>query len=166
MLTYSDRLGRIVTIWKNLSGVFQSLNDLRHMFSKQVAQTSIITWFIMIQFAHAIGEWHPSNTICLLEEVFLFFCVCILGPHSQHMEVPRPRVKLELQLLACTTAIAMLDPSHVCDLHYSSQQCIFNPLSRARIEPASSWILVSFTTTEPQWELWGKVLNPTSEYQF
>ena len=129
MLTYSDRLGRIVTIWKNLSGVFQSLNDLRHMFSKQVAQTSIITWFIMIQFAHAIGEWHPSNTICLLEEVFLFFCVCILGPHSQHMEVPRPRVKLELQLLACTTAIAMLDPSHVCDLHYSSQQCQIRAVS-------------------------------------
>ena len=38
------------------------------------------------------------------------------------MEVPRLGVKLELQLAAYTTAIAMQDPSLVCDLHHSSQQ--------------------------------------------
>ena len=39
------------------------------------------------------------------------------------MEVPRLRVKLELQL----------DPSLVCDLYHSSRQCrILNPLSKAR----------------------------------
>ena len=49
------------------------------------------------------------------------------------MEVPRLGVKLELQLPACTTATAMQDPSHVCDLHHSSQPCwILNPLSKAR----------------------------------
>ena len=50
------------------------------------------------------------------------------------MEVPRLGVKSELQLLAyaTTTATAMQDPSHICDLHHSSQQhWIFNPLSRA-----------------------------------
>ena len=42
-------------------------------------------------------------------------------------------VKLELQLPAYTTAIAMRDPSHICDLHHSSRQCqILNPLSEAR----------------------------------
>ena len=39
------------------------------------------------------------------------------------MEVPRPGVKSELQLLAYDTATAMQDPSLVCDLHQSSQQC-------------------------------------------
>ena len=49
------------------------------------------------------------------------------------MEVPRLGVKLELQLLACTTATATRDPSRVCDLHHSSQQRqILNALSKAR----------------------------------
>ena len=48
------------------------------------------------------------------------------------MEVPRLRVELELQLAVYTTATAKPDPSHVWDLHHSSQQCwIFNPLSKA-----------------------------------
>ena len=40
----------------------------------------------------------------------------------------------------------------ICNLHHSSQQCqIPNPLSKAR--DGSSWILVRFISTEPQWEL-------------
>ena len=54
-----------------------------------------------------------------------------LGLHPQHIEVPRPGVESELQLLA--TATATRDPSCVCDLHHSSCQCqILNPLSKAR----------------------------------
>ena len=53
--------------------------------------------------------------------------------HLQHMEVPRLRVKLELQLLAYTTAPATWDLSHVCDLQHSSWQYqILNPLSKSR----------------------------------
>ena len=64
-------------------------------------------------------------------------CVCMhtrfLGPHLWHMEVPRLRIKSELQLLASATATAMLDLSHVCDLHHSSKQCgIPNPLIEGR----------------------------------
>ena len=61
--------------------------------------------------------------------LFFFF----LEPHLHHVEVPRLRVKLELQLLSYTIATAMPDPSHLCDLHHSSQHCwwILNPLSRA-----------------------------------
>ena len=59
----------------------------------------------------------------------LFF----FGPHLQHMEVPRVGDELELQLLAYTTATAKPDPSHICDLHYSSwQRQILNLLSKAR----------------------------------
>ena len=36
------------------------------------------------------------------EKVFYF---CLLGPHLQHMEVPRLGVQLELELLAYATAI-------------------------------------------------------------
>ena len=53
-----------------------------------------------------------------------------------------------------TAASATPDPSHICNLHHSSQQCrIFNPLREAGIEPESSWTLGGFITTEPQWEL-------------
>ena len=51
------------------------------------------------------------------------------------MDVLRLGVKLEWQPLAYTTATATAtqDPSHICDLHHSSQQhWILNPLSEAR----------------------------------
>ena len=63
-----------------------------------------------------------------------------------HMEVPRLRVKSELQLPAYTTAIAMPDASRVCDLHHSSRQnWILNSLSKARDRTRNlrdaSWVL-------------------------
>ena len=68
-----------------------------------------------------------------------------LGLPLWHMEVPRLAVKLELPLLAWATATAMWDPSCVCDLHHSSQQCqILNPMSKARDRTATSWFLVGF----------------------
>ena len=42
-------------------------------------------------------------------ELFLF--VVFLGPHPQHLEVPRLGAELELQLLAYATATAMPDQS-------------------------------------------------------
>ena len=49
------------------------------------------------------------------------------------MEVPRRGVKLELQLLAYTTATALWDLSHVFDLYHGAWQCqMFNPQSEAR----------------------------------
>lgn len=66
--------------------------------------------------------------------LFFFFFSFFLGPHLWHMEVPRLRVKLELQLLpAYATATAIWDPSFVCDLHHSSQwHWILDPLSEGR----------------------------------
>ena len=75
-----------------------------------------------------------SHDICFtaLWKFFIFFIV-LFGPHLQHMEVLRLGVESELQLLAYTIAMAMLDPSHICDLHLSLQQCqILNLLSKAR----------------------------------
>ena len=68
------------------------------------------------------------------------------------MEVSRLGVELELQLP--TTATAMPDPSHICDLHHSSQQHrIPDPLSEARDRTLILMILVRYISTEPQWEL-------------
>ena len=55
-----------------------------------------------------------------------FFFFVFLGPlswHMGHMEVSRLGVKLELQPMTYTTAKAMLDLSHICELHHSSWQC-------------------------------------------
>ena len=71
------------------------------------------------------------------------------------MEVPRLGGKSKLQLPAYTTATAVWDPSHVCDLHCSSwKRWIFNPLSEARdlthILMDTSWICFCCTTTGTQ----------------
>ena len=64
---------------------------------------------------------------------FFFFFLVYLGPHLQHMEVPKLGVESELQLPAFNTATGMSDLSHVCDLHHSSRQYqIPNPLSEVR----------------------------------
>ena len=61
------------------------------------------------------------------------------------MEVPRPGVKLELQLLAKATAIAaaIRDLSLVCDLHHSSwQRRILNTVICSHSHPMPSTFLV------------------------
>ena len=64
---------------------------------------------------------------------FHFYFYCFLGPHMWRMEVSRLGVESELQPPAYTTAIAMWDLSHICDLHHSSQHhWIPDPLSKAR----------------------------------
>ena len=88
------------------------------------------------------------------EVLFHLFIYCLSGLHLQHMEVPRLAVKLELQLPCYTIATATWNPGRMYIWHHSSQQCwIPNPWARPGIEPASSWILVSFFSTEPWQEL-------------
>ena len=74
-----------------------------------------------------------DSILFLIKKNFKF--VCFLGPHRWHMEAPQLGVLSELQLpaYATATATATQDPSYVCDLHHSSQQCqILNPLTEAR----------------------------------
>ena len=71
------------------------------------------------------------------------------------MEVPRPGVGSELQLLAYATAIPTLDLSHICELHHSLwQHQILNQLSEARDQTHVFKETGSGAQpTEPQWEL-------------
>ena len=95
-----------------------------------------------IRTLHGV-QW--KTTSIFLQFLFFFF----FGLHPWHMEVPRLGVECELQLPAYATATAKPDPSHVCNLYHSSQQCqILNPL-RPGMESPSSWILVRFISNEP-----------------
>ena len=70
------------------------------------------------------------------------------------MDVPRPGVELELQLLACATATAMWDLSRVCNIHCSSlQHWILNPLCEARDRTCILMDASQFISAEPWWEL-------------
>ena len=72
--------------------------------------------------------------VCLLCFLGLsFWGGVFLGPHLRHITVSGLRVKLDLQLPAYTTAIAMQNPSCVCDLpSISPHHQILKPLSEAR----------------------------------
>ena len=62
-----------------------------------------------------------------------FFFFVFSGLHLWHMDIPRPGVQLDLQLLAYATATATPDLSLVCNLHHGSWQCpILNPLGEVR----------------------------------
>ena len=86
--------------------------------------------------------------------VYLFIYLVFLGLHLRHMEVPRLRVKSELQLLAYDTATAtgIWAMSATCTTVHGNARSLTHR-ARPRIEPVSSWILVRFLSTEPQWEL-------------
>ena len=76
-----------------------------------------------------------------LSPLFIFYLIYLfifglLGAHLWHMEVPRLRVELELQLLAYPTDTATPDLSHVYNLDNSPQQRrILTPSSEARDGP-------------------------------
>ena len=111
------------------------------------------------------GLTYTVSAICLLDQYFFFFLFLLyflflfvfLGPHTQHMEVPRLGVESELQLPACTTATATQDSSHICNLQHSShQRPILNPLIKARdwncILMDASWVRYHWATMEtPSW---------------
>ena len=101
--------------------------------------TMIFIWFLFVfsvkLFSAHMNTCHSSdlshsNENALTTRELLF---CFLGPHLQHMDIPRRGVELELQLLAYTKAPAARDPSCICALQHSSRQhWILNPLSEAR----------------------------------
>ena len=77
--------------------------------------------------ANSLPHWSSGYNL------FFYLFIVFLGLHPRHMEVPRLGVKLELQVLAYTTATAMPDLSCVCNSHHSSwQHQILNPMSEAR----------------------------------
>ena len=108
-------------------------------------------------------SYHKSS----FPELFVYlFIYVILGPHLQHVEVPRLGVASELQVPAYTTATATPVLNHICNLHWSSWQCqILNPLSEARdqthILTDTSWLCYhSATIGTPSWVIYERTLFP------
>ena len=93
---------------------------------------------------------HPFLRLFIFWFIFLFCFFLFLGLHLQHMEVPRLGVKLELQLLAYTTATAMSNLSSICNLCCNLRQFWGNsgslthwmrPGNRTHILMDISWVL-------------------------
>ena len=84
---------------------------------------------VFLQFPVCTCFQSNKTTMYIIEFVFCFFV--FLGPHPQHLEVPRLGIKSKPQLPAYTTATAMLDLSCVYNPH-SRQRQILNPLSEAK----------------------------------
>ena len=112
------------------------------------AHKTTLSWgyyHFLRQFAFCLWRMYLSQYTCFyftMAQYFFFFFV-ILGSHPQHMEVPRLGVKSKLQLQAHTSATATHYPSHICDIHHSSQQLLTH-WEKPGIEPVSSWILTGF----------------------
>ena len=51
-----------------------------------------------------MGSDEPSAIVFRTHTIFLFVCLFVLGPHLQHMEVPKLGVPSELQRLAYSSA--------------------------------------------------------------
>ena len=95
-----------------------------------------------------------------MEFLFLFlFFFCFLGPHPWHMEVPRPGVKSELQLLAYTTA--MQDLSRACLWPTLQFMATLDPDPRSEARDRSLILTDTsgFITAELWWELHKDALN-------
>ena len=111
----------------------------------------------MRKAVRGLVSWFTKLNPFSLSGTGFFVCFCILGLYLWHMEVPRLRVKSELQLPTYTTATATWDPSCICDLttaHSNARSLTHG--ARPGINPASSWILVGFvthwaTTGTPHW---------------
>ena len=99
---------------------------------------------------------HNKNSLfyCFWCDFILFYYFFFLGHYPQHMEVPRVGVECELQLPAYATATTMPDPSWsvTCTASLGNVGSLTN-WEGPRIKPASSWIVVGFITTDPQWIL-------------
>ena len=76
------------------------------MALRNQSKKGVVTIYVIL----VKGEIHATK--------HTFFFSCFLW----HMVVPRLGVELEPHLLAYTTAIETLDPSHICNLRHSSRQ--------------------------------------------
>ena len=114
--------------------------DLAFLWPKRRPAATALIHPLASKLLYGAGAAFKSKTkqnkkdyskFCLYSYFLCFFFLSFLGLHPQHMEVPRLGVELELSLLVCATVTAMQDPSHVCNLHHSSQQCqILNLLNK------------------------------------
>ena len=77
------------------------------------------TWSALLDSRNTNARDTGQVSLYIFTFVFIFFFSVL---HLRHMDFSRVGVESELQLLAYATAIAMPDPSYVCNLHHNSGQ--------------------------------------------
>ena len=77
---------------------------------------------------------HHMNTFFYIDVLIFFFF--FLGLYPWHMETPK---------------MGLNQSYNCCPTPQPKQHWILNPLSEAKSEPESSWILIRFVSPEPQW---------------
>ena len=107
----------------------------------------------MIFILHFVSVVYHSD-VQITNQTNFFFFFCFLGPHSQHMEVPRLGVKSELQRWPMPQS--QQHGTQASSLTYTTAHGNARSLThcmRPGIEPATSQFLVGLISTVPWWEL-------------
>ena len=100
--------------------------------------------------------YYPSPNSVLFYFIISFYFILSFQCYTHFIWMfPGQGSNMELELPAYATAMATWDPSHVYDLHHSSQQCwILNSLSKVRdLNTRPHGYQPGSLTTEPQREL-------------
>ena len=129
------------------SYILRILFSLYCLFTNFLSQEIAIRIRYILWYFHCICSGNRAWGIVSFFAFFFFFCF-FLGPHLQHLEVPRLGVELKLYLLAYTTATATTNLNRVCKLHHNSWQYqILNPLIGAEDQTRiSSWVHFHWAT--------------------
>ena len=103
--------------------------------------------------------WIFWVTTAITKLNFFFFLV-FLGPHPQHVEVPR--LRSNWSYCCWLTPEPQQRQIWATSATYTTAQSntgSLTPRAGPRIKPATSWFLVRFVSTAPQWELPNWFLN-------
>ena len=119
-----------------------------------------LAWMIVLSWETGANIFTANSLFYILPPPRSF-----LGPHLQHIDVPRLGVESELQLPADTiaTAIRIRATSSTYTTVHGNAGSVTH-WARPGIEPLSSWILIRFVTMKPRWELL-PALHSCSLYQ-
>ena len=135
-----------------------SISCITVMFTIEKKSVCKLTWVVqtlVFQGSTEVSEYSKKAKVSLIYVSFFFLCMCVFraipvayGGSQARSQIQARGLRPTPQPQQCT------GQSCICDLHHSlRQRQILNTLSRPGRENASSWILVSFLTTEPRWEL-------------
>ena len=111
------------------------------------------------KFHHIImkrWEWKWQMYMYYENIFILFIYFFFLGPHSRHMEVSRLGVKSGARAAGLphnhSNSGSRLHLRSTYTTAHGNARCLTHWV-RPGIEPTSSWILIGFVSTVPQWEL-------------
>ena len=102
--------------WRDLEIIM--LSEVNQTEKDQYHMRSLIMWNLKKKKKIQKELIHRTETDSQISKPNSFF---FGGSHPWHMKFPGERSNRSLQLMAFTTATAMWDLSHICDLHHSSQ---------------------------------------------